>query len=149
VSAAQLSAVGAIGGHWTRTDDVKIDILGADLAPSAKELLFVGSVKWLENAPFDRVGLAANRERLTADPVSVIAVSHSCVDCVGLDLVYGPEELLAAVPCGTGPRREERPVRSEAGVPDAAGRAPARDLRVRRRTLGKLRDLLGRRDLGS
>ena len=75
--------------------------MGADRAPIAKELLFVGSVKWLENAPFDRHDLAAlHRHRaaltLTLAPVPVIAVSRSGTDCAGLDAVYGPAELLAA-----------------------------------------------------
>lgn len=48
-----------IGGYWTRTNAVEIDVVGGDRAPIAKELLFVGSVKWLENSPFDRHDLAA------------------------------------------------------------------------------------------
>jgi hypothetical protein len=61
--------------------------------------LFVGSVKWLENSPFDRYDLAAlhrHRAALTPDPVPVIAVSRSGTDCAGLDAAYGPAELLAA-----------------------------------------------------
>ncbi|MEU1548952.1 hypothetical protein [Nocardia sp. NPDC005745] len=37
--------VPAIGGYWTRANDVQIDIVGADRAPIANELLFVGSVQ--------------------------------------------------------------------------------------------------------
>lgn len=48
---ASLPAAPAIGGYWTRTNDVEIDIVAADRAPIAKKLLFVGSVKWLENSP--------------------------------------------------------------------------------------------------
>jgi uncharacterized protein len=98
---ARLPAASAVGGFWTRTNDVEIDLVGADRAPIAKELLFVGSVKWLENSPFDRHDLAAlhrHRAALTADPVPVAAVSRSGIDCAGLDAAYGPAALLAAWP---------------------------------------------------
>ncbi|MGW0633571.1 ATP-binding protein [Streptomyces sp. NPDC002758] len=96
---AHLPAAPAVGGYWTRTSDVEIDLVGADRAPIARELLFVGSVKWLENSPFDRHDLFAlhrHRAALTADPVPVAAVSRSGIDCTGLDAVYGPADLLAA-----------------------------------------------------
>ncbi|MDX3237513.1 DUF234 domain-containing protein [Streptomyces sp. ME03-5709C] len=95
----RLRAASVVGGYWTRTNDVEIDIVGADRAPVAKELLFVGSVKWLERSPFDRHDLAAlhrHRAALTPEPVPVMAVSRSGVDCTGLDAAYGPSELLAA-----------------------------------------------------
>jgi len=94
-----LPAAPAIGGYWTRSNDVEIDIVGADRAPIAKQLLFVGSVKWLENSPFDRHDLAAlhrHRAALTFDPIPVLAVSRNGIDCEGLDAAYGPAELLAA-----------------------------------------------------
>lgn len=97
----QLPAAPAIGAYWTRTNDVEIDIVGADRAPIAKELLFVGSVKWLENAPFDRHDLSAlvgHRVALTPDPVPLVAVSRSGTDCTGLDVEYGPADLLGAWP---------------------------------------------------
>ena len=96
---AHLPAAPAIGGYWTRSNDVEIDIVGADREPIAKELLFVGSVKWLENSPFDRHDLAAlrhHRDALTPDPVPLVAVSRSGTDCTGLDAAYGPADLLAA-----------------------------------------------------
>jgi len=98
---ANLPTAPAIGAYWTRTNDVEIDIVGADRAPIAKELLFVGSVKWLENSPFDRHDLAAlhqHRAALTPDPVPLVAVSRGGIDCTGLDAEYGPAELLAAWP---------------------------------------------------
>ncbi|WP_369030139.1 ATP-binding protein [Streptomyces adonidis] len=98
---ASLPAAPAIGAYWTRTNDVEIDIVGADRAPIAKELLFVGSVKWLENAPFDRHDLSAllrHRAILTSEPIPVVAVSRSGIDCTGLDATYGPARLLEAWP---------------------------------------------------
>ncbi|WP_435282330.1 ATP-binding protein [Streptomyces koelreuteriae] len=97
----RLPAAPAVGGYWTRTNDVEIDIVGADRAPVAKELLFVGSIKWLEHSPFDRHDLAAlhrHRAALTGEPVPVVAVSRSGVDCSGLDAAYGPDDLLTAWP---------------------------------------------------
>jgi AAA+ ATPase superfamily predicted ATPase len=96
---AQLPAAAAIGGYWTRTNDVEIDIVGADRAPVAKELLFVGSVKWLETTPFDDHDLAAllrHRSVLTAAPIPVVAVSRSGINCSGLNAAYGPTDLLSA-----------------------------------------------------
>lgn len=55
----RLPAAPAVGGYRTRTDDVEIDIVGADRVPIAKELLFVGSFKGPEQSPFDRHDLAA------------------------------------------------------------------------------------------
>ncbi|WP_328914105.1 MULTISPECIES: ATP-binding protein [unclassified Streptomyces] len=95
----RLPAAPAVGGYWTRSNDIEIDLVGADRQPVAKELLFLGSVKWLENSAFDSHDLAAlhkHRAALTDDPVPLVAVSRSGVDCSGLQASYGPEQLLAA-----------------------------------------------------
>ncbi|MFJ2703392.1 DUF234 domain-containing protein [Streptomyces sp. NPDC087428] len=97
----RLPAAHAVGGCWSRTSDVEIDIVGADRAPIAEELLFVGSIKWLERSPFDRHDLAAlhrHRAALTSEPVPVAAVSRGGVDCPGPDAAYGPGDLLTAWP---------------------------------------------------
>lgn len=94
-----LPAPGAVGGYWTRNNDVEIDIVGADRAPIARELLFLGSIKWLEQATFDAHDLAAlhrHRAALTDDPLPLVAVSRAGVSCRGLDAAYAPEDLLAA-----------------------------------------------------
>jgi hypothetical protein len=96
---AALPAAGAIGGYWTRTNDVEIDIVGADRGPVAKKLLFVGSIKWLEQAPFDDrdlTNLHRHRAALSGDPLPTAAVSRSGFSCRGLDASYGPDELLTA-----------------------------------------------------
>ncbi|MFF9059924.1 ATP-binding protein [Streptomyces sp. NPDC014882] len=92
-------AAPVIGGYWTRSNDVEIDLVGADRQPVAKRLLFLGSVKWLENSAFDGHDLAAlhkHRAAVTEDPVPLIAVSRAGVGCTGLQAAYGPEELLTA-----------------------------------------------------
>ncbi|WP_327637468.1 AAA family ATPase [Kribbella sp. NBC_00482] len=94
----QLPGAGVVGGYWTRSNDIEIDLVGADRGPLAKELLFLGSIKWLDNSRFDSHDLAAlhrHRSLLTDDPVPLVAVSRNGVTASGLDAVYGPDELLA------------------------------------------------------
>ncbi|WP_410873967.1 ATP-binding protein [Nocardia sp. A7] len=94
-----IPAVAALGGYWTRTNDVEIDIVGADREPVAKELAFLGSIKWLENSPFDIHDLTAlqnHRLRLTDGPVPLIAVSRSGVSTDHLAATFSPTDLIAA-----------------------------------------------------
>ncbi|TDD12550.1 ATP-binding protein [Nonomuraea deserti] len=51
-------ATGAIRGFWTRSNNPEIDIVGADREPVAKQVTMVGSIKWLENRPFDHHDLS-------------------------------------------------------------------------------------------
>jgi len=44
----------AIGGWWNRQNNPEIDLVGADREPVARRFHFLGSIKWLENQPFDR-----------------------------------------------------------------------------------------------
>lgn len=94
-----LPAAYAIGGYWNRSNTIEIDIVGADRAPVARELLFLGSIKWLERSPFDNHDLAAlqkHRALVTDEPVPLVAVSRSGVTVKGLTASYGPAELLRA-----------------------------------------------------
>jgi hypothetical protein len=94
-----LPAAPANGGYWTRSNDIEIDLVGADRQPVAERLLFLGSIKWLETSPFDAHDLAAlqrHRAAVTHAPVPLVAVSRCGVGCSGLQAVYGPEDLLAA-----------------------------------------------------
>jgi hypothetical protein len=89
----------AIGGYWTRSNDIEIDIVGADREPIARELLFVGSIKWLERSTFDEHDLAAllrHRALLTDELLPIVAVSRAGVSCTGLDASYGPAELIGS-----------------------------------------------------
>ena len=100
----RLPVAEAIGAYWTRTNDVEIDLVGADRGPVAKELRILGSIKWQDQATFDAHDLAAlqrHRFALTGDPVPLVAVSRGGVSCRGLDAAYGPADLLAA--WSTGP----------------------------------------------
>jgi hypothetical protein len=93
-----LPAAPVVGAYWTRSNDVEIDIVGADRAPIAKRLLFVGAIKWL-NTGFDDHDLAVllrQRSRLTDELLPALAVSRSGVSCGGLTASYGPGDLIAA-----------------------------------------------------
>lgn len=89
-----------VGAYWTRTNDPEIDIVGADREPIAKRITCVGSIKWLENRPFDAHDLArliVHRGRLPgaddATPLIVVSRSGTGVDGV---VPFGPDDLIAA-----------------------------------------------------
>ncbi|MER7889327.1 DUF234 domain-containing protein [Micromonospora sp. NPDC094482] len=91
-----------VGGYWTRTNDPEIDLVGADRGPIANRLTFVGSVKWLENRPFDVHDLGRllqHRSRLPGadEDLALVAVSRSGVVTEGVQGLL-PEDLLAAYP---------------------------------------------------
>ena len=89
----------AIGGYWTRSNDVEIDVVGADRAPIAKQLLFLGSAKWFVNAPFDSHDLTKlqyQRSRVTDEPVPLIAIIRSGRSLRQLDATFRAEDLLKA-----------------------------------------------------
>ncbi|TCO62369.1 ATP-binding protein [Actinocrispum wychmicini] len=94
-----IPAAPAIGGYWTRTNDIEIDIVGADRAPVARQLLFAGSIKWLENSAFDDHDLAdlqRHAAALTDQPLPLVAVSRSGTSCEGAHATYEPADLLGA-----------------------------------------------------
>lgn len=94
-----LPAAPVVGGYWTRTNQIEVDIVGADRKPVASGLLFIGSVKWLDNAPFDRhdeAQLMRHRAELTDEPIPLAAVSRSGFDRLAIHACYGPEELIKA-----------------------------------------------------
>jgi len=89
-----------IGGYWTRTNDPEIDVVGADRSPVAKKITIVGSIKWLENKPFDSRDLArlvTHRSRLPGadDSTPLLAVARNgCTAETVLSLT--PEDLITA-----------------------------------------------------
>ncbi|MEU9145064.1 DUF234 domain-containing protein [Streptomyces sp. NPDC048349] len=89
-----------VGGYWTRTNDPEIDIIGADRAPIAKKITVVGSIKWLENKPFDHRDLArliTHRSQLPGadDDTPLLAIARSGCTADGVTHLT-PEELLTA-----------------------------------------------------
>jgi uncharacterized protein len=90
----------AIGGYWTRTNDPEIDLIGADREPVAKQIAFVGSIKWRDNQPFDERDLAdliTHRSQVpgAAESIPLVAVTRSGTR-VTTPFVLGPEDLLNA-----------------------------------------------------
>jgi hypothetical protein len=48
----------AVGSYWTRSGDFQVDLVGAGREPVARQVHFVGSVKWRDNRPFSQADLA-------------------------------------------------------------------------------------------
>lgn len=91
---------GVVGSYWTRTNDPEIDLVIGDRAPVAQKILAVGSIKWLESAPFnshDLGQLLKHRIQLPGAEVDtpLLAVSRSGFAVEGLAAI-SPEELLNA-----------------------------------------------------
>lgn len=94
-----IPATPVVGSYWTRSNDIQIDIVGADREPVAKRLVFLGSIKWRDRSPFDErdlLELQRHRSRLTDDLVPLIAVSRTGVTTNGIEAAFGPEELIDA-----------------------------------------------------
>jgi uncharacterized protein len=88
-----------VGAYWTRSNDVQIDIVGADRGPVARRLLFLGSIKWRERSPFDDHDLAAlhrHMTRVTDRPLPLVAVSRGGVRANGLAAALAPDDLITA-----------------------------------------------------
>lgn len=90
----------AIGGYWTRTNDPEIDIIAADRSPIAKKITLIGSIKWLENKPFDTRDLARlithrSQHPGADDTTPLLAVARNGCTASGIPSLT-PEDLLAA-----------------------------------------------------
>ncbi|WP_026455392.1 ATP-binding protein [Saccharomonospora iraqiensis] len=88
------------GGYWTRSNDPEIDLVGADREPVAKRVTLAGSIKWLQNHPFDGHDLARlvrHRSQLPGadDDTPLFAVSRSGSTVDGVRTLT-PEDLLSA-----------------------------------------------------
>jgi hypothetical protein len=103
--------VEAVGGWWNRQFDPEVDLVGADRSPVAREVCFVGSVKWL-GTPFDDHDLAelmrgaAQVPGFTPGGTGIVVVSLSGASPrlarASTDLVYSPADVLAAWQPGGG-----------------------------------------------
>jgi uncharacterized protein len=72
----RLPAASAVGAYWNRSSTIEVDIVGADREPIAKDVYFLGSIKWLERSPFDSHDLAVlqkHRAALTDEPLALTA----------------------------------------------------------------------------
>ncbi|MFJ1757508.1 ATP-binding protein [Kitasatospora sp. NPDC088134] len=97
--------VEAVGGWWNRQFDPEVDLVGADRAPVARRISFVGSTKWLLS-PFDGHDLAALTHAAPQVPgfdpngTGLVVASLSGLapgtDPGAVDLLWGPEQVVGA-----------------------------------------------------
>jgi hypothetical protein len=91
-----------VGAFWTRTNSIEVDLVGGDTLPSAKNIGFVGSVKWREDHAFDRAdGAALAAKRLSVPGANtstkLIAVSRRGFAPRGvLDVELEPKDIISA-----------------------------------------------------
>jgi len=97
----ELDGVGVVGGYWTRTNDLEVDLVGVDRWPDAQTIGMVGSIKWRAQRPFDQhdfTELAQAARRVPgASDVKLVAASRMGCTAAGLDCVYGPADLVSAL----------------------------------------------------
>lgn len=92
----------AVGGWWNRQNNPEVDIVGADRAPVARHLHFAGSIKWLDDRPFDRHDYDTLARDTAAVPgtsaaTRLVAVSRSGTrGPLPLAQTWGPRDLVDA-----------------------------------------------------
>ncbi|WP_039796994.1 ATP-binding protein [Nocardia araoensis] len=91
-----------VGGWWNRQNNPEIDLIGADREPVAKAIHFIGSIKWLEDRPFDRhdydsLARSALAVPGTGQDTRLVAVSRSGIaESLPLAMHWGPADLVRA-----------------------------------------------------
>jgi AAA+ ATPase superfamily predicted ATPase len=89
-----------VGAYWTRTHDVEVDLVGGPDPDPPTEVAFIGSIKWREQAPFDRedvLELAAHRGRVPgAQRARLVGLSRSGFATDELDVALTADDLVAA-----------------------------------------------------
>lgn len=95
-----LSETGAVGGYWTRSTTVEVDLVGVDRWPNARKVTLTGSVNWRDRVPFGRRDLGDLIQQRAAVPggtdALLVGVSRSGFDAEGLDRTYSPTDLVEA-----------------------------------------------------
>ncbi|MGH8910543.1 MAG: ATP-binding protein [Egibacteraceae bacterium] len=91
----------AVGSYWTRSQDVEVDIVGADSPRAPAQVRFLGSIKWRDGQPFgakDLSHLLLARERVpgAADATPLLGVSGTGFETDMLDARLGPADLIEA-----------------------------------------------------
>jgi AAA+ ATPase superfamily predicted ATPase len=90
-----------VGSFWTRDNQVEIDLVGGRDRDTAREVEFVGSIKWRDNKPFgrrDMASLTASRSDVpgASEDSLLVGVSRSGFDTTGLDVALSGEDILRA-----------------------------------------------------
>jgi AAA+ ATPase superfamily predicted ATPase len=96
----RVPAAEVVGSYWTRAEDLQIDLVGADREPVAREIRFVGSVKWRDNRPFgqaDQAELYVQRSMLpgATDTTPLVAVSRDAARVEGVHVLSAGDLLEA------------------------------------------------------
>jgi hypothetical protein len=90
------------GGYWNRTGTIEVDLVGGDAWPVAKDVAFLGSIKWRKRRRFgarDLEELASRRARVpgASERTPLVGVSSSGFDPgLALDEELDPAELIGA-----------------------------------------------------
>jgi hypothetical protein len=97
--------VEAVGGWWNRRFDPEIDLVGADTAPVARSIFFVGSVKW-HASPVDARDVTALRRAASSIPgidlercgyvVASLSGREEHTDPDSADVWWGTREVVSA-----------------------------------------------------
>ena len=93
----QVPAAEVVGSYWTRSEDLQIDLAGADREPIARQIRFAGPVKWRVNRPFGQADLYDHRSRLPGDTdaTPLVAVSRDATPIDGVHIMTA-EDMLEA-----------------------------------------------------
>ena len=97
---ARFGSARHVGSYWTRSNDVEVDLVGAD-SPDPRSVTFVGSIKWRERARFtaaDTRTLIRQRAAVPgAEDALLVGVSRSGFSSdAGLDVALTPADLIDA-----------------------------------------------------
>lgn len=91
-----------VGAYWNRVGTVEVDLVGGDRQPAAKQIGFVGSIKWRSEQPFSRadsIALAETRSRVpcAGEATPLVGVSSSGFEeDAPVDVRLEPNDLVAA-----------------------------------------------------
>jgi uncharacterized protein len=136
----RLGAARHVGSFWNRTHTVEVDLVGGDTLPSARQVGFIGQIKWRRQPPFTRGDAFALSEQRAAVPgadagTALLGISKQGFERdVGLDVALGPEDLIAAYRALPAETQMSRPGDLDPGagalsLPPAPRRRPARPAR--------------------
>ncbi len=90
-----------VGGWWNRQNNPEIDLVAVDRTSATRSVAFAGSIKWLEQRPFDKRDLAAlvtgSNQIPGAENASLVAVTRAgTAPDLGLDHTWTPADLVDA-----------------------------------------------------
>lgn len=91
-----------IGGYWTRSNDVEVDLVAGDRSPVAQRIGFLGSIKWYESQPFSRrdgrkLAQMTSRVPGASDETPLVAISRvKPTENTSVDVTLTAEDLIKA-----------------------------------------------------